>query len=71
MKKYLSYIKTLLLTICLLPLITACYNKESREEILKVYNWADYIDEQVLEDFPKWYEQRKKNPDYLSDLRHQ
>lgn len=57
MKKYFSYIKALLLAVCL-PLFTACYNKESREEILKVYNWADYIDEQVLIDFPKWYEQQ-------------
>ncbi len=57
MKKYFSYIKALLLAVCL-PLFTACYNKESREEILKVYNWADYIDEQVLMDFPKWYEQQ-------------
>lgn len=57
MKRYLSYLKTLLLAICL-PIWSSCYNKESREEILKVYNWADYIDEQVLEDFPQWYEQQ-------------
>lgn len=57
MKRYLSYLKTLLLAICL-PIWSSCYNKESREEILKVYNWADYIDEHVLEDFPKWYEQQ-------------
>lgn len=25
-------------------LLTACYNQEPREQILKVYNWADYID---------------------------
>ncbi len=31
----------------ILPL-SSCYNKENREEILKVYNWADYIDEDVL-----------------------
>ena len=42
----------------LLFLFCSCYNKENREEILKVYNWADYIDEDVLANFPKWYEQQ-------------
>ena len=26
-----------------------------RDEILKVYNWADYIDEDMVADFEKWY----------------
>ena len=26
-----------------------------REHTLKVYNWADYIDEDVLKEFPAWY----------------
>ena len=42
----------------LLLLFAGCYNKENREEILKVYNWADYIDEDVLANFPQWYEQQ-------------
>ncbi len=43
----------------LMPLsLASCYNKENREEILKVYNWADYIDEDVLAGFPKWYEEQ-------------
>ena len=48
------------LVIVLLTLLSfsSCYNKENREEILKVYNWADYIDEDVLANFPKWYEQQ-------------
>ena len=41
-----------------LVLLTGCYNKENREEILKVYNWADYIDEDVLANFPAWYQQQ-------------
>ncbi len=28
-----------------------------RAHTLKVYNWADYIDEEVLNSFPEWYEQ--------------
>lgn len=40
-------------------LLSSCYNSsESREKILKIYNWADYIDESVLEDFPKWYKEQ-------------
>ena len=40
-------------------ILTSCYNSsDSRETVLKVYNWADYIDESVLEDFPKWYKEQ-------------
>ncbi len=28
-----------------------------REHTLKVYNWADYIDDDVLKGFPRWYKQ--------------
>ena len=28
----------------------------NREQILKVYNWSDYIDESVLGEFEEWYE---------------
>lgn len=38
--------------------LTSCYKDENREEILKVYNWADYIDEDVLANFPTWYEEQ-------------
>ena len=29
-----------------------------REHTLKVYNWADYIDESVLDEFEQWYEEQ-------------
>lgn len=29
-----------------------------REEILKVYNWADYIDEDLITEFEQWYEEQ-------------
>lgn len=32
--------------------------KDSRESVLKIYNWGDYIDEEVLEDFPRWYKEQ-------------
>ena len=50
MKNKILFVLTLLM---ILPL-SSCYNKENREEILKVYNWADYIDEDVLANFPAW-----------------
>ncbi|MEE1317588.1 MAG: spermidine/putrescine ABC transporter, partial [Prevotella sp.] len=30
----------------------------NRDEILKVYNWADYIDEALILEFEKWYHQQ-------------
>ena len=39
-----------------LLLLCSCYNRsESRENILKIYNWADYICEGVLADFQAYY----------------
>ncbi len=35
-----------------------CYNRnEPRERVLKIYNWADYIDDSVLEDFKTYYKE--------------
>ena len=42
--------------------LSGCYSREPREQILKVYNWGDYIDEKVLEDFPKWYKEQTGEP---------
>lgn len=50
--------KILYLLLAVLSL-SSCYNKENREEILKVYNWADYIDEDVLADFPSGMSSRR------------
>ena len=33
-------------------------SQEERNGILKVYNWADYIDEDVLAEFPEWYKEQ-------------
>ena len=33
----------LFLTLLMILPLSSCYNKENREEILKVYNWGDYI----------------------------
>lgn len=31
---------------------------EDRDHILKVYNWADYIDEELIGEFEQWYEEQ-------------
>ena len=41
-------------------LLCAC--GPDREQILKVYNWSDYIDESVIEEFESWYEEQTGEP---------
>lgn len=48
MKKIVSYIAAALL-------LLGC--SEDRSQILKVYNWADYIDEELLDEFEQWYKE--------------
>ena len=55
MKKFISILSVLAL---LMGLFTSCgRSDEERSKILKIYNWGDYIDEDVLTDFPKWYKE--------------
>ena len=35
---------------------------EDRDHILKVYNWADYIDEDLIDEFEVWYEEQTGEP---------
>ena len=40
-------------------LFASCYNTgEPRKNVLKIYNWADYIGEGVLEDFQVYYKEQ-------------
>ena len=49
MKKFISILSVLAL---LMGLFTSCgRSDEERSKILKIYNWGDYIDEDVLTDF--------------------
>ena len=51
--------KYTILAACLALLLPACQSSEkARSKVLKIYNWADYIDEQVLVDFPIWYKEQ-------------
>ena len=35
---------------------------QDRSQILKVYNWADYMDESAIEEFEQWYEEQTGEP---------
>ena len=48
--------KKLLLTVLSAFLLLGC--AEERNNILKVYNWADYIDEELIGEFEQWYEEQ-------------
>ena len=48
--------KKLFLTVIAAILLFGCSNE--RDNILKVYNWADYIDEELLGEFEQWYEEQ-------------
>lgn len=49
----------LLAMLCCLGLLASCQpSDEERSHVLKIYNWADYIDEDVLAEFPEWYKQQ-------------
>ena len=52
MKKYIP------LLLCILLLTSCTGASEKRSHVLKVYNWADYIDEEVLAEFPAWYKEQ-------------
>jgi len=57
--KYLRTILILLLFSAGISFLNACKESDaSREKILKIYNWSDYIDEKLLKEFPKWYKEQ-------------
>ena len=49
---------TIFLSLLAVMLLPGCYDCESRENVLKIYNWGDYIDEEVLAAFPEWYKEQ-------------
>jgi spermidine/putrescine transport system substrate-binding protein len=57
-----SLLKNLLYFVFLFSVLcglNSCSQKEeARKKILKIYNWADYIDEDLLTEFPKWYKEQ-------------
>ncbi|MBR5465433.1 MAG: ABC transporter substrate-binding protein [Alistipes sp.] len=55
MKKCYVIVTWLLAMGFALSALTGCRVDDSRSSILKVYNWADYIDEDLLTEFEEWY----------------
>ena len=52
--------KKLLYIVAAVLLLAGC--SEDREHILKVYNWADYIAEELIDEFEVWYEEQTGEP---------
>ena len=48
----------LLASAAALTLLAGCAKEDNRENVLKIYNWADYIDEDVLTEFKDWYKEQ-------------
>ena len=46
------------LTVLLLAALMLAACGSDRSQILKVYNWSDYIDESALPEFEEWYQQQ-------------
>jgi spermidine/putrescine transport system substrate-binding protein len=46
----------IIVSLCCLAAISC--SEAPRSQVLKIYNWADYIDESVLEDFKVWYKEQ-------------
>ena len=44
--------------LCIAALVVSCNADERRMQILKVYNWGDYIDEELIPEFEAWYEEQ-------------
>ncbi len=54
-----SAFPVLISVVLMVPVLISCgRSDEERAKILKIYNWADYIDEDVLVDFEKWYHEQ-------------
>jgi spermidine/putrescine transport system substrate-binding protein len=52
-------IALLFLVFAITPSINSCKQSQSaRSKILKIYNWADYMDEDLLTEFPEWYKEQ-------------
>lgn len=52
------YVRKFLVCVVAALCLAACGNQEDRSHILKVYNWADYIDESVIPEFEQWYKEQ-------------
>ncbi|WP_075557109.1 ABC transporter substrate-binding protein [Parabacteroides timonensis] len=52
-------IKIVCVLVAFLGVLSSCARTDKeRSKILKIYNWADYIDEEILVEFPEWYKEQ-------------
>lgn len=58
-KKIISAALACVLACACVPVTTAC---APRDEVLKIYNWGDYIDEDLIEEFETWYAEETGKP---------
>jgi spermidine/putrescine transport system substrate-binding protein len=57
--KQFTHVRIIILLLVFCPFLNSCSEHEkSRSKILKIYNWADYIDEDLLTEFPEWYKEQ-------------
>ena len=54
MKKILSVIAATAVAVCTAVATVGC---SPRDEVLRIYNWGDYIDEDLLPEFEEWYKE--------------
>ncbi len=55
--------KRLIYTFAAVLLLAGCSSEGgSRDHILKIYNWADYIDEELISEFEEWYFEETGEP---------
>jgi spermidine/putrescine transport system substrate-binding protein len=57
--KFFRVITIILLLTAAISFTNSCKESDkSRKKILKIYNWSDYIDPKLLEEFPIWYKEQ-------------
>ncbi|MCF0167941.1 MAG: extracellular solute-binding protein, partial [Bacteroidales bacterium] len=61
MKRIVYHIIAAAAAVCL----WGCGENYPRENILKIYNWSDYIDEDLIEEFEEWYEEQTGEPVHI------
>jgi len=49
-------VRNLIAAISFMVVLAAC--NDDRSSLLKVYNWGDYIDEELIPEFEQWYEEQ-------------
>ncbi len=56
MKRYIYVV--LLTAIAVFGSVSPLSAQDERSQILKVYNWADYLDLELIDEFEQWYEEQ-------------